>query len=176
METGGDWSSIRILGDGYHRWGWGSGANLNTAKLTTFQHSYLYKRVVQAKMLIDTNFGDKLDLARIAGEASFSKYHFFRLFKEMYGKTPLSHLTAIRMEESKKLLSQSLTIAEIAYRVGYESTTAFSAMFKKHVRVSPSDFRARVERERANKAANPLRFVPNCFAESRGWVKNSKIE
>ena len=67
-----------------------------------YQKEYLYKRIVKAKMYMDDHFAEKLDLSVIADSASFSKYHFFRLFRDIYGITPLNYLTALRIEKIKK--------------------------------------------------------------------------
>jgi len=47
---------------------------------------YLYRRVVQAKLYMDKNYAENIDLNNIADEAFFSKFHFIRLFKKSYGK------------------------------------------------------------------------------------------
>ena len=43
---------------------------------------YLYKRIVEARLFIDSNFTSPIDLDKISDEAHFSKYHFLRLFKK----------------------------------------------------------------------------------------------
>jgi AraC-like DNA-binding protein len=137
----------------------------------SYPKDYLYKRIVKAKMYIDDNFTEKLDLSTIADSASFSKYHFFRLFKDIYGVSPLTYLTALRIERSKSLLAKNLTILEIANLIGFESPTSFSAVFKKITKVKPSDYRLQVTRQQLQKKKTPLAFVPGCFAHNRGWLK-----
>ncbi len=65
--------------------------------MTTEQYPkvYLYQRIVQAKLFIDRNYADKIDIDNISDEAFFSKFHFIRLFKRIYGKTPYQYLTSI---------------------------------------------------------------------------------
>lgn len=60
---------------------------------------YLYRRIVLAKLFIDEHYAEDIDLDAIAGEASFSKFHFIRLFKMAYGKTPHQYLTRVRIEQ-----------------------------------------------------------------------------
>lgn len=141
-----------------------------------YRKAYLYKRIVTAKLYIDSHFCEKLDLVKIAEKASFSKYHFFRLFKEIYGQTPLDYLTAKRIDESKKLLSANLTIVEVANAVGFDSPRSFSAVFKKHTRITPTHFKHTARQEALQKSESPFSFVPGCFAQSKGWLKNSNIE
>jgi AraC-like DNA-binding protein len=149
---------------------------LKKRPMECYRKDYLYKRIVKAKMYIDENFAEKLDLSAIADRASFSKYHFFRLFKEIYGVTPFTYLTALRIEKSKNLLAKDLTIFEVANLIGFESPTSFSAVFKKITKVSPSDYRLQVKRQRLQKKETPFSLIPNCFAYNWGWLKNSNIE
>jgi AraC-like DNA-binding protein len=62
---------------------------------------YLYRRIVQAKLFIDTHYADKIDLEHISDEAYFSKFHFIRLFKSIYGKTAHQYLTFVRIEKAQ---------------------------------------------------------------------------
>jgi AraC-like DNA-binding protein len=139
----------------------------------SFQHHqiYLYKRLVQAKLFIDRNFADKIELNNIAGEACFSKFHFIRLFKNVYGKTPHHYLTQVRIEHAKTLLTENISIAEVGSSVGFESMTSFTGLFKRVVGLTPSLYQQRQLRRKTEIAAAPLQFIPNCFAQTHGWSK-----
>lgn len=136
---------------------------------------YLYKRLVQAKLFIDTHFAENIDLNNIADEAYFSKFHFIRLFKNTYGKTPHNYLTQVRIDIAKKLLIKNFSIMEVCFQVGFVSTTTFSGLFKKSVGLSPSAFQLEQQKRKNQIASSPLLFIPNCFAEIHGWTKNSNF-
>ena len=68
---------------------------------------YMYKRVVEAKLFIDRNYNEKIDLENISDKAHFSKYHFLRLFKATFGKSPHKYLTDVRLLNAKKLLPEN---------------------------------------------------------------------
>ena len=53
-----------------------------------YQKAYLYRQIVQAKLYIDQHYAENIDVQNIAYQAHFSKFHFLRLFKSIYGKTP----------------------------------------------------------------------------------------
>lgn len=136
-----------------------------------FEKIYLYQRIVRAKLFIDQHFAEAIDLENIADQAHFSKFHFIRLFKSIYGRTPNNYLVQVRIEKAKKLLTEGNSIADASLQVGFDSPTSFAGLFKKLTGQSPSAFRkAQVERSTAI-LANPLGFVPNCFAETHGWRK-----
>ena len=124
---------------------------------------YLYKRIVQAKLFIDKHYTEKIDLENISDEAYFSKFHFIRLFKKSYGKSPHQYLTWVRVESAKELLKKGTSITDVCYADGFESITSFTGLFKRYVYITPSQYQ-QLELERmAEMARTPLKFVPNCF-------------
>jgi AraC-like DNA-binding protein len=133
------------------------------------QKIYLYKRIVQAKLFIDRHFAEKIDLDNIADEAHFSKFHFIRLFKKIYGKTPHHYLTQVRVNHAKELLMKEDSVSEVSFSIGFESVTSFTGLFKKLVGVTPSVFQQKQHERKLGIKTSPLRYIPNCFAESHGW-------
>ena len=131
---------------------------------------YLYKRIVQAKLFIDNNYADKTDLDNIADEACFSKFHFIRLFKSIYDKTPHQYLTVVRIEKAIQLLRANESVTEVCFSVGFNSLSSFSRLFKRVVGESPSSYLIlqQLKQEQINKT--PLAFVPGCFASQHGWT------
>jgi AraC-like DNA-binding protein len=129
---------------------------------------YLYRRIVQAKLFIDVKYADNIDLSNIADEAYFSKFHFIRLFKKIYGKTPHQYLTTVRIEKAMQLLRTDIPVTEACFAVGFESASSFSGLFKRLVGTSPSAFLLKQQKIKAQILKTPLKFVPNCFAEKKG--------
>lgn len=136
-----------------------------------YEKIYLYQRIVRAKLFIDHNYVEHLDLDNIADQANFSKYHFIRLFKSIYGKTPNHYLIKVRMDHAKTLLTQGHSVLETSISVGFDSPTSFTGTFKKTVGIAPSAYRKQQELKRDAIKENPLLFVPNCFAQTFGWTK-----
>ena len=96
-----------------------------------YEKIYLYQRIVRAKLFIDNYYADNIDLNNISGQAHFSKFHFIRLFKSIYGKTPNNYLIEIRMDNAKVLLAKGHSVLETSIMVGFDSPTSFAGMFKK---------------------------------------------
>jgi len=134
-----------------------------------FPKIYLYRRIVYAKLFIDTHFAEKIDLDNIADEAAFSKFHFIRLFHSVYGKTPHQYLSAVRIEKAKQLLSGGLSVTNVCYSVGFDSVTSFTGLFKRIVGQTPAAYQSAQRQRKAEIAEAPLKFIPNCFAEKKGW-------
>lgn len=120
---------------------------------------YLYKRIVQAKLFIDNNSAEAIDLDQISDEAYFSKFHFIRLFKKMYGRTPHQYLIAVRLEKARQLLATGMAVSEVCVGVGFESLSTFSGKFKYAFGMTPTAFIA----HRTEQQQQPLKYIPGCF-------------
>nr|WP_235926987.1 helix-turn-helix transcriptional regulator [Gloeocapsopsis dulcis] len=80
-----------------------------------------------------------LDLAKLVGLNDFKLKQGFR---HLFGTTVFGYLQTCRMEQAQQLLSdRSLSIAEIAQRVGYASASQFCHAFKRYAGMKPSDYR-----------------------------------
>lgn len=117
----------------------------------------LLRQLRRAKDLMDRDWSTPLDLAAVAARAGYSRYHFSRRFRDVYGETPGQYLTRRRIERSQDLLrSANLTVTEICLLVGFTSLGTFGNRFKQQVGLTPTEFRARARR------AGPVP-VPGCF-------------
>jgi AraC-like DNA-binding protein len=126
----------------------------------------LYTRIVKAKIYIDENYSSPLDLQKLSDEACFSKFHFLRLFKKTYNKTPYQYLSEKRIQKAKEqLVLSSATVTEVCEAVGFESKTSFSLKFKEYTGETPAVFRLREMQTRQMIKDHPDRFIPACFSD-----------
>ncbi|NOT94357.1 AraC family transcriptional regulator [Ferruginibacter sp.] len=146
--------------------------------MTTEQYPkiYLYSRIVRAKLFIDKFYSEKIDLDNISDEAYFSKFHFIRLFKSIYGKTPLQYLTTVRINKAQQLLQMNKSVSDVCFLVGYESVSTFSGLFTKLIGTSPSQYLNYQNQRKTQIRTKPLTFVPSCYAFMHGWTENSNFE
>jgi AraC-like DNA-binding protein len=106
--------------------------NENVTDLETLQ------RLGRARDFIDHCYDHPLSLDQISEKACFSRYHFLRLFRQAFHKTP--HQT------------------DVCFDVGFQSLGSFSSLFHKYVGHAPITYREKVrQREQAK------RQVPGCF-------------
>ena len=124
----------------------------------------LYRRIVQAKLFIDDNFAEPIDAGDIADEACYSKFHFIRTFKGIYGRTPHQHLTQVRVEKAKEMLEAGVSVTETCFSVGFDSLGSFTGLFKRRVGLTPSVYRQQQLERKEQMREEPLRFIPGCFA------------
>jgi AraC-like DNA-binding protein len=129
-----------------------------------------HDRLRRARALIDACYDQQLDLERIAGEASFSRYHFIRLFKDAFDQTPHQYLMRRRLEQAKELLATSdLSVTEVCFAVGFQSLGSFSALFHRAVGHPPRLYRARV----LVRGWSPHAFIPVCFLTMFGVERSA---
>ena len=57
----------------------------------------IYKRLCRAREFMDDCYGLPLTLDQISSEACISAYHFHRLFRDTFEKTPHQYLTDRRI-------------------------------------------------------------------------------
>ena len=137
---------------------------------------YLYRRIVQAKLFIDQNYSENIDVGEIADEACYSKFHFIRTFKGIYGKTPHQYLMSVRIEKAKELLEMEQSVTEACFSVGFDSLGSFISLFKRFTGFTPSAYqRERIERKQRMRE-KPLTFVPGCFVEQINRLQNSNFQ
>jgi len=131
----------------------------------------IYRQVVRAKLFIDAHFTEAIDLNSIAVEAYYSRHHFLRLFKSMYGTTPQQYRKRLRIEHAKTLLAQGRAVTDVCFDCGFDSLSTFSATFKTMVGVTPSAFAREACLRLESVEREPLAHVPACFLENFDCVE-----
>jgi AraC-like DNA-binding protein len=130
---------------------------------------------VLAKLFIDEHFCEDIDMNNIAGEAFFSKFHFIRLFRMAYGRTPHQYLTSVRIERAKLLLQEEMAIGDVCFSVGFDSESSVTHLFKRVTKLTPSVYQQQQRIRRTDIRNTPLKSIPICFAEysySQGFFAN----
>jgi AraC-like DNA-binding protein len=101
-----------------------------------------YAIVERVQRYIATNLERKLTLEDLACEGGISTDYLGHVFRNITGVSPLVYASKMRMDEAKRLLrEESLSVAEVARRLGFEYATYFSRKFKKLEKLSPDEYR-----------------------------------
>ena len=82
---------------------------------------------------------------------------------------------AINTGRSVDLLEKGASVKEACFAVGFDSVTSFTGLFKRRICLSPAAFQRQRELRKKEIAAVPLKHIPNCFAEKKGWTKKSNF-
>lgn len=126
----------------------------------------IYQRIAAAKIFIDKNFHESIDLDEISQQAFFSRFHFHRLFTKIYHRTPHRYLTIKRLDRAKDLLAENKAVTEVCNEVGFESIGSFSILFKKEIGFAPTYYRNMAWLKKQKQKEHPRKFIPHCFIES----------
>jgi AraC-like DNA-binding protein len=80
-------------------------------------------------------------LAQLASHAAMSRTAFAQRFRALVGQTPVSYLATWRMQKAAYLLEmRTLSIAQVAERVGYASELAFAKAFRRLIGTPPGAY------------------------------------
>ena len=82
-------------------------------------------------------------MEQIAGILRLSNRRVTDLFRETFGQPPYTYFIQLRLRKAKEMLTSSspLSVREVARRVGFRDASHFIATFRRHVGMTPEQFR-----------------------------------
>lgn len=96
-------------------------------------------KVVEANMV-----NAEYTVEELSSEMSMSRVYLYKKILSLTGKTPVEFIRLIRIRRAADLLEKSqLTVAEIAYEVGFNNPKYFARLFKEEFKVLPTEYRRR---------------------------------
>jgi AraC-like DNA-binding protein len=103
--------------------------------------------LAEARRLMTRRLADaELTVADLAAAAGYSRYHFSRLFRERFGRSPYAYLLQLRLQRAQELLlTTDQPVAAVGRQVGFGDAAHFCHAFRRAVGVSPGRFRAHGE-------------------------------
>jgi AraC-like DNA-binding protein len=119
--------------------------NMQTLSNATFnneQSNYNSRRIEKAFEYMNANFNREITLAEVSKIASMPEASFSRFIKKRTGITFIDSLNEIRLGHASRLLIDTTqTIAEIAYKCGFNNISHFNRIFKRKKMCTPKEFR-----------------------------------
>lgn len=114
---------------------------------------------------IEGNIKKELNLKTISDATSFSPFHFHRIFKAFTGETINSFIKRIRIEKAGNLLANNhnYSITQVAFKLGFSSSQAFSREFRAYFKKTPSNFRETTITSK------------NCYIKSKNWKEAASL-
>jgi transcriptional regulator GlxA family with amidase domain len=106
------------------------------------------ENIIAIQEWMHSSYHEEITLELLAEKFDISVRSLNRRFKEATGKSPMQYLQQIRIENAQELLKTSnLSIAEVAFSVGYPDNSYFSAIFRKAISLSPKEYRNLVRKK-----------------------------
>ena len=92
---------------------------------------------------IDVHFQEKINISLLCSQIGVKEATLYRLFKEVWGESPMDYIARRRIDAAKELLyTDSCSIERIGQMVGIHDPYYFSRLFRKYVGISPGKYRA----------------------------------
>lgn len=105
-------------------------------------HESAAKRLQKVFEYVSNNYGNDISAADMAKLCNMSYSYFSRMFKKIMKKSFSEYLTYVRISEAEKLLLTSdMNITEIAFQVGFSSSSYFIQQFKNIKLISPKQYK-----------------------------------
>lgn len=115
---------------------------------TTNDYQQRINRVVE---YIRMHLDEDIDLRVLAELSAFSPYHFHRIVSALLGEPLGEFIVRTRIETAARLLRYTdVPVAEIAYRVGYDTPSSLSKAFRRFFGISPKAYRITKNRPMMN--------------------------
>ena len=111
--------------------------------------SQLPKDVNALKLVMDNAIGENFRLEKFADERKVSEAHLIRQFRHYFGMTPYEYLMTRKIETARHLLLySSLSVKEIAARMGFSDPYYFSNYFKHRTGLAPRLYRSKFQQKK----------------------------
>ncbi len=95
----------------------------------------------KAMAYVHTHYAGQVSLKDLAAYVGLSEQHLIRSFQKEIGITPIDYLKRYRIERAKALLEEgSKSVTEVAFEVGFSTSSYFARVFRREVGVSPSAY------------------------------------
>lgn len=97
---------------------------------------------------IHQHLDENIALEDICEAARYSKWHSFRIFKDVFHKTPFEYIRALRLTNAARDIKNhsDANILDVAVNVGFASHEGFTKAFYAYFGVNPSKYRGHVPR------------------------------
>ncbi len=107
------------------------------------------KLIQKAIQYVEEKIGDAdFSVEDLSHELGMSRVHLYKKLLALTGKSPLEFIRSLRLQRAAQLLSGSqLTVAEVAYQVGFNNPKYFAKYFKEEFGILPSAYIAQHKKQ-----------------------------
>lgn len=107
-------------------------------------NSQLNQKLSPILSYITQNYNNLSSIEEIAEKFYITKFHLCRIFKEATGLTLIQYINRVKVQNACALLENtSMSVTDIGYCCGFNSTMYFCKTFKQLMNMTPSEFRKR---------------------------------
>lgn len=100
----------------------------------------IMRRLFEATDYIHSSYHKPISLEDLSKVSCLSRFHFLRLFKQVFGQTPNQFITGLRIEKAKELLNKNIEVKAISSYLGFDNASSFSRLFHQKTGLYPTQF------------------------------------
>ena len=118
------------------------------------------------KIVLDNLQNEQFGVESLAEEIGISRSHLHRKLSLLKGQSISKFIRQIRLEEAMKMLQKNEgTASEIAYHVGFNSSSYFHKCFQEHYGFSPGDVKKGIYQKSTEEVTEPVESPERVKAE-----------
>ena len=115
------------------------------------QPLYVRDRTRDMLRYLHQHYGEKITVGDLAAQVGVSERECIRSFKSRFHQTPMDYLIHYRIEQAKRLLTQTeASVTEIAFQTGFQSSAYFTKTFRTLQGMTPTAFRQQNKAEKTS--------------------------
>lgn len=125
-------------------------------KMERSDYTPKYAKIRPAVDHLRTHYTEPVRIADLAALCGYSEAHFYTLFQNLMGVSPLAYKTGLLIQRAmRELLETEDSIDVIATRLGFSSANYFCRVFSRTVKKTPGEIRRSAKRNTASDPASP---------------------
>ncbi|MEZ4631719.1 MAG: AraC family transcriptional regulator [Deinococcales bacterium] len=103
------------------------------------EHRGQIQQISRAVAHINKHLSEAVIIDDLAAKANMSVSHFHKTFKDVMQMSPLQYAKSMKLLRAQTFLREGKKVSQVAYMVGYNSSTQFSREYKRQFGVAPSE-------------------------------------
>lgn len=107
-------------------------------EFSAVKHSDVVYKIIG---FVQRNYMHKITLDDIAAHVYLSRSYVSKIFKEEMECSLTAYINQVRVQKSKVLLSEEMSLTDVAYNVGFEDQSYYTKVFKKATGISPGQYK-----------------------------------
>lgn len=107
-------------------------------EFSAVKHSDVVYKIIG---FVQRNYMHKITLDDIAAHVYLSRSYVSKIFKEEMECSLTAYINQIRIQKSKVLLAEEMSLTDVAYNVGFEDQSYYTKVFKKSTGMSPGQYK-----------------------------------
>jgi AraC-like DNA-binding protein len=100
-------------------------------------------KLLRARDILTSQFDRALSVAYLCTAVNLNEFKLKQGFRAMFGVSPHRMLTDVRMARAWELLETGLHVSTVAYKVGFQHLSSFSAAFERYYGKTPKSVRGK---------------------------------